>query len=197
MHTYIHTYTHIWVLHNAFDACRMQGFAVIGGNSPTAVASSSHIFNTVKCGFIAWNSFCRLVACLFFSLLAASILIDLLKKKNATKNINAFLLFFFKPNFFILIFLTFFFVYFACGLLCWARLIALSAQCLAQLSSWRSRKSDEATNTLAHTHTHLCMLVCGFLLKNYSQMRCLSVGQEMQSNEWFKLTNLFLRAFSS
>lgn len=119
------------------------------------------------------------------------------KKKNATKNINAFLLFFFKPNFFILIFLTFFFVYFACGLLCWARLIALSAQCLAQLSSWRSRKSDEATNTLAHTHTHLCMLVCAFLLKNYSQMRCLSVGQEMQSNEWFKLTNLFLRAFSS
>lgn len=195
MHTYIHTYTHIWVLHNAFDACRMQGFAVIGGNSPTAVASSSHIFNTVKCGFIAWNSFCRLVACLFFSLLAASILIDLLKKKNATKNINAFLLFFFKPNFFIYIFFNFFFFVYFClwfavlgKVDCTQRSVLGSIKQLAQQKKRRGNK---------HTHTHLSMLVCAFLLKNYSQMRCLSVGQEMQSNEWFKLTNLFLRAFSS
>lgn len=49
--TYIAVIVYLCALHNAFDACRMQGFAVVGGTS-TAVARSSHIFNAVICGFM-------------------------------------------------------------------------------------------------------------------------------------------------
>lgn len=183
MHTYIHTYTHIWVLHNAFDACRMQGFAVIGGNSPTAVASSSHIFNTVKCGFIAWNSFCRLVACLFFSLLAASILIDLLKKKKRHKKHKRIFTVLFQTKFFYFNFFNFFFCLFRLWFAVLGKVDCTQRSVLGsikQLAQQKKRRGNKHTRTHSHTFMHACMWI--FVEK--LQSNALLVGWTGNAIKW-------------